>query len=941
MKTKALIGLIVLIFIISPVVFAQSRDTGAIVGKVTDDEGTALPGVSVVLSSPNLMGARTAITDGKGDFRFPAIPPGEYSLKADLTGFGTVVRENIRVTTTTTLSVNITMRMSTMTEEITVVGQSPTVDVKSTETASVTLSNEILRNIPYNQFTANIVNLAPGVTDNVAYGASQDTGIAYTMDGVNVADPEAGSAWVFSDHNIIEEAKIMGVGLPAEYGNFTGVIFNLVTKSGGNELSGHFEFDFQGYRADSSFWQATNNAAYVHDFPGLTPPSSKLMDVSGHLGGPIIKDKLWFYVGGQFYRTQNRPSGFPEDVDYKQPRFFAKLSTQLTPKLSISGVFQTTAYQGKNREASATRSPEACLTQDSPDWLASFSLTEIVSTNTFFDLKVNYYQGIYYLDPEVGMDPYAHTVRFVDPGFEAYTNRKRGMRYDSAGSFYYADRHRFGANASLTHYAEDFIAGSHDFKFGVEVERSGARSRFGFSGRGGELGNNVRYVDAWGYGPYGYIYSGNYMAYQYEGYDTNTRYTRVETFVQDSWQISDRLNVSLGLRFGQNWGQVKDVDGNVFKSNHLDPRVGFTFDVLGDKTTILKAHFGRFAEAMLTAYLDRMNPLANFSDYAAYYFTPDDNDPNTNTGYWTELYRIPNTTAYEMDSGIKHPYMAQFTVGIERELFRDTSVGITYINRKWNNIIGHYDRAARYNQIDYYSADLDKTFQIYERTEDSLETTNFLITNLKKSAEFPNILLDPYRKYEGIEILFNKRVSNRWQLLASYVYSKASGTRDNSFGGDIAWGEDPSDPNSYVNAEGNLTNDFTHMFKLQGTYILPLDISLSAYFRAITGPSWTTQLGAPLNQGYTYFFAEPRGSNHYPMEKTLDIRLEKIFTLAGKYRLGVIFDVFNVFNDDTVTAWGTVPGEDWFAGESPSTDGHDLYGIARPRQARLGIRVRF
>ncbi len=167
------------------------------------------------------------------------------------------------MTTTATLNVNVVMKPAAMAEEITIVAEAPTVDVKSTETASVTLSNEILRNVPYNQFTADIVNLAPGVSGNVAYGASENTGIAYTMDGVNVADPEAGSAWVFSDHNIIEEAKIMGVGLPAEYGNFTGVIFNLVTKSGGNELSGHFEFNFQGYKADSDFWQADQQPAPI------------------------------------------------------------------------------------------------------------------------------------------------------------------------------------------------------------------------------------------------------------------------------------------------------------------------------------------------------------------------------------------------------------------------------------------------------------------------------------------------------------------------------------------------------------------------------------------------------------------------------------------------------------------------------------------------------
>ncbi len=337
---------------------------------------------------------------------------------------------------------------------------------------------------------------------------------------------------------------------------------------------------------------------------------------------------------------------------------------------------------------------------------------------------------------------------------------------------------------------------------------------------------------------------------------------------------------------------------------------------------------------MLTVYHERMNPVSQFNDYVGYKYDPYEAE-------WYETWRImPNP--YTMDDKIKHPYMAQFTVGIERELFKDTSVGVTYINRKWNNIIGRYDRAADYDTVDYYSYALDETFQLYERTWETLEATDFLVTNLKKDASLPWVLTDIYRKYEGLEILFNKRFSNRWQLLASYVYSKSTGTRDNSFGGDLGWGADPSDPNNYINAEGNLTNDFTHMLKIQGTYILPLDISLSAYFRTITGDAWTTRVRTSyFNQGRITFFAEPRGSNHYPMQTTLDLRLEKIFTLAGKYRLGVIFDVFNVFNDDTITSWGTRIGYDWFENDWPSSNGHQLYGIARPRQARLGLRLIF
>ncbi|MBE3131593.1 MAG: carboxypeptidase regulatory-like domain-containing protein, partial [Acidobacteria bacterium] len=276
MRNK-LLSILAITLLLAPIAFSQSKETGALRGVVTDEQGAPLPGVNVTLSGQNLMGIRTFLTDASGEFRFPALPPGEYMVKAELQGFGTVVREKIRVNTTSTLNIDLQMKASTISEEVTVTAQSPTIDVKSTETASVTLSNEILRNVPNSQFTSNIVNLAPGVNDDVAYGASQSTGIAYSMDGVNVADPEGGSAWVFSDYNIIEEAKVMGVGLPAEYGNFTGVIFNLVTKSGGNKFSGHFEFDFQGYQADSKFWQAQNNQAYLTDFPSLTSPSSKLM----------------------------------------------------------------------------------------------------------------------------------------------------------------------------------------------------------------------------------------------------------------------------------------------------------------------------------------------------------------------------------------------------------------------------------------------------------------------------------------------------------------------------------------------------------------------------------------------------------------------------------------------------------------------------------------
>jgi hypothetical protein len=187
--------------------------------------------------------------------------------------------------------------------------------------------------------------------------------------------------------------------------------------------------------------------------------------------------------------------------------------------------------------------------------------------------------------------------------------------------------------------------------------------------------------------------------------------------------------------------------------------------------------------------------------------------------------------------------------------------------------------------------------------------------------------------------------------MLSYLYSKTTGTIDNGWGDDIGWNgrnsQQMGDPNYWINARGNATFDPTHMLKIGGTYVLPFDINFSVAFRAITGSAWAQRFRTKsLNQGRVTFFTEPRGANHYDMQKVLDLRLEKVFTLAQKYRLGLMIDVFNVFNADTIQDWGTRVGYDWINDTSDSayyqsTQGHDLYSIIKPRQVRLGIRLIF
>jgi len=854
------------------------------------------------------MGVRTVATRGDGSYRFSALPPGQYSVKAEHQNFAAVIREDIRLTTTERLTVNFGLKLKTTKEETASISPPPTIDAASAETASITFSNEFLRNIPYSQLTPDIVNLAPGVNEGIAFGASKETGIAWMLDGINVSDPDAGAVWVYLDHNIIGEAKVMGVGLPAEYGNFTGAVFNLITKSGGNEYHGQIEFDFQGQ--PTGFWRTTNVAAYSDDFPGLTSPLSQLLDLNAQVGGPLSTDKVWFYTGLQWNEDWNYPTAFPEAINSIQPRFFGKLSAQFSPNSSMHFSFEADAVNGTNRGAGATVSPEATLDQKSPEMIANFSLTHMFNSASFFNLQAGYFWGSLRLDPKAG-DVSGH--------FDYGTNELT----ESAGYFSKNDRSRLQVNASFSHYAEDFIAGDHDFKFGLEVEHASSRNQFGYTGPA-----NMYYFD---------YYGEPYLAYQYVGYDLNSSFTRVDAFVQDSWQITSRFNINAGLRLSENWGKVQGVDGTAFKTTRLAPRAGFTFDLLGDRTTVLKAHYGQYTEGMYTSLFDRLSPASAFSDYIGYYWDSDFED-------YIEFTRTTPQGLYQLADDIKQPYLTQFMIGIERELFKDTSLGITYINREWNDIVGLYDLQADYEPYTIYVPDLDETYEVYQRTFATVDTHEYVIANIKK--EQPYILEDPYRKYWALEFLFNKRFSNKWQLVLSYIYSQATATMDNEFANDIGRnsrdGLNTADPNYWINADGRPTYNPTQQIKIQGTCVLPLNIFLSAYYHAISGNTWTTRyMTERLNQGTVTFFTEPRGSNHYQMANLLDLRLEKVFTLADKYQLGLIVDVFNVFNDNTITNWGTLIGYDWIPGAYPSTDGHELYSLVSPRQARVGIRLIF
>ena len=328
---------------------AQSL-TGTIAGKVLDEQGGVLPGVTLTLTGRT--GSQTTVSDEKGEFRFVGLNPGPYEVKAELSGFTPRTERNLDVGIGRTVSVPFTLRVGGLAETVEVVANASNIDTASTASDN-SISQELLANIPINigNFNAatSVMNYAPGINGGSAFGGDSGYGNALLIDGVDTRDPEAGSAWVFYNYNIIEEVQVGGVGAPAEYGGFSGSVVNTITKSGGNRYSGLFDV-----RHTNDSLAGDNMKKEYTDLNGsLGSPSviTKLNDFTVQMGGPLSKDKVFWWFSVQRYAFERDPSGPSKLATEVSPRYNGKLTWNITPNDQFTGSFQFDNYNVTGRFA--------------------------------------------------------------------------------------------------------------------------------------------------------------------------------------------------------------------------------------------------------------------------------------------------------------------------------------------------------------------------------------------------------------------------------------------------------------------------------------------------------------------------------------------------------------------------------------------------------------
>ncbi len=860
--------------------FAQIK-TGSIRGTVIDDTGAPLPGVTVEIRGESLMGTRTIITASEGGFRFAALPIGKnYELNFSLDAFQTLSRKNLRLTIGATLVLKIELKPSAVEEEITVTAEAPLVDTVKTS-FSANFDSDFLVDLPVShRYMSKIISMSPGITSTSAYGSLTKSN-AYYLNGADISAPSTGRSWLSPQIDLIEEYEITGIGAPAEYGNFQGMVVNAVSKSGSNTFSGALKLFYRHEKLTSN---NTPDEQWPYHIDWYH-------DLILNFGGPIIQDKLWFHIYGKMYWTKITGVGANPDFppDNQDNILITLLDWQINEKNKLSLFYQFNLWQWA--PAPTEFDPYETLSGEN-DWIHAPMLEwlSIWNNNTYSEVKFASWFCYLWYDPVDG--------DMTTPGRVDW-----GTGYASMNSQYYYHwwTNRIQINASVSHFADDFIQGDHDFKLGVQYNRGYSDIIQGYWG-------GAAYFDWMGY---------PYAAYFWDPSHIGGIVHQIGSFLDDSWAISDRLTLSLGVRFDYNHGMIPDYDEldkngdptgtaipgipNVGNWKTISPRFGLNYQLTSDMKTVVRASYGRYYDALIIGDWEDATP-AQATWYMYGY--------NWGSGEYDDLWSVWEPTSdLGLDPDLKAPYTDQFSVGIERELFPNFSLSATLIYKKSLNIIERMNTTAQYEEIPFVDDYGNQTLTVYDQVD---PIQNFyLVTNPGDKITYRSLIL-----------VANKRFSNNFQFYTSFVWSRA-------------WSipKGYEDKNELINREGPLSRDRRWVFKFAGVYRAPMGIVIGTNIIYQQGGFWQRTVRVRLNQGSESIYAEPRGTGRFPNEFYLDMKVEKNFRLGSGLRATISLDVFNLFNMDTPRSWVS------YQAESPNF--MLPTSIISPRIAMVGIQIEF
>jgi len=992
---------------------AQELQSGSIRGRIVDDTGQALPGVSITISGPALIGKFTTVTNAEGLFRAPNLTPGGgYEIRAEIKGFETTIQPGIIVNVGKTISIEMTMKASTLQQEVTITASSPTVDVVKSMT-SKTVTSDVMTSLPLPRGINGILQVSPGNNGNSFYGDGYNE-FGAVMDGIQMSEPDNGGLYLGSDNgmawDMVDEVEIVGAGATAEYYNSASGMTNVVMKSGGNKLSGEASV----YYTNKSFCQIHLPVPDIQAL-NLAMPSIPLysVDAALALGGPIIKDRLWFmgefrYIGqnisGDFRPTVINGKQYNNyDHRYTNPIGFFKFSASLTKNIRASAMGHYSEQDYPYQSFGWNLTDEANRHNHPIRFNYSGTVSWTVNNSTILDLRA----GGLYFKWKGGTTPAGdpNSPVFTD----AYTTYKWGNSSVAVASNVYTYKPKVNIAMTATKFMDNFLGGNHEIKAGLEWERN--RGEWGFYMTQPLFwtyyNGNPYYYRALNNGVTDPVYGDGQLRYAAigttEGSSAQLGLTsRIGGFVQDSFTIK-RLTINLGLRAdhmtawspGRTKGAATDPVALALGATYFQPlyglnpydsvsyatwdnafpyptffspRVGLTYDLFGDGRTALKASFSRQQEGLTTNHFSSMYPLAYRSFTWSWW---DDNnnrapDPPPIDHYKEILGATPLpmiSTAYRdaIDPNARIPHIDEITASIEHELVKDVNVAVRYIHKDRQNLLASvlWDKPTgrywyTYDRAPEWWVPFKTTIPGYGSFPAQDVTMYFLSPNAPaQNSRLTNVPEGAY-KYRSVEISFDKRMANGWQLGGSVDFTKLSG---NYPVGVSDWNSysNFSSPNSFVNTYGEMPYSRPLLIRLYGTFRLPYQLIFSFIYMHTDGSPWARTVtvvppaawvAANRVKSTSYSInVETPGTRRNESSDSLDLRIEKDFKL-GPGTLGAYVNIFNVLGAYNLTI-NKNPAGTWRPADENTTSGTytagslGLVGFTGSRQVWFSLLYRF